>query len=353
MYRPHAAVRDLSGDDVSGQPENGKPPSRRPATSVDVARLAGVSRATVSHVLNGQVERFSAETVERVRGAAAALGYVRSTAGRALVRGRGDFIVLAVPHATVTRVQEVIEALSADIEELGFTVVVHFAGVRAGRKAPDRLHHMIETLRPAGVVNLGGLSEDDMEALRAAGCLVLPRYRSGDPNLFIGRLQAGHLHARGRTEIAYAFTGDRRDDPYGPGRAEAVAAFCAEAGLAPPAHLHVPIEAAAARKALERLVSLRGRPVGIACYNDEVALALVFAAKGLGLEVPGDVAVIGVERTEVGQVVSPRLTTVAGDLPAIVGFFRYDLARAYGGAASRPEPPGLTDGYRIYQGETT
>ncbi len=42
-------------------------PRARPATSVDVARLAGVSRATVSHVLNDQVERFSADTVERVR----------------------------------------------------------------------------------------------------------------------------------------------------------------------------------------------------------------------------------------------------------------------------------------------
>ncbi|XVQ14592.1 LacI family DNA-binding transcriptional regulator [Spirillospora sp. CA-255316] len=341
---------------MSRQPENGKPaapPPRRPATSIDVARLAGVSRATVSHVLNDQIERFSAETVERVRSAAAALGYVRSAAGRALVMGRSDFIVLAVPHATVTRVQEVIEALSADIEELGFTVVVHFEGTGAGRKAPDRLHHMIETLRPAGVVDLGGLSADDTEFLRRVGCLVLPRHRVDDPNRLIGHMQAGHLHARGRTEIAYAFTGDRRDDPYGLGRAEAVAAFCADAGLPPPARLHVPIESEAARAELERLVLSRGRPVGIACYNDEVALALVFAAKALGMDVPGDVAVIGVERTEVGQVVSPRLTTVAGDLPTIVGFFRYALAQAYGGSTPGKEPPSLRDGYRIYQGETT
>jgi DNA-binding LacI/PurR family transcriptional regulator len=308
----------------------------------------------VSHVLNDQIERFSADTVERVRSAAAALGYVRSAAGRALVMGRSDFIVLVVPHATVTRVQEVIEVLSADIEELGFTVVVHFEGAGAERRAPGRLRHMIETLRPAGVVNLGGLCADDLEFLRRAGCLVLPPHPvDDDPNRWIGRLQAEHLHSRGHTEIAYAFPGGRPDNLYGRRRAEAVAAFCADAGLVAPTHVQVPIESEGARKALERLVSLRGRRMGIACYNDEVALAVVFAAKGLGLTVPGDIAVIGVERTDVGQVVSPRLTTVGSDVLAAVGFFRYALAQAYGGSTPQGRPPGMWDGYTIYQGETT
>ncbi|MBE1536877.1 LacI family DNA-binding transcriptional regulator [Actinomadura algeriensis] len=335
----------------------GEPPSTpraRPATSIDVARLAGVSRATVSHVLNGQIERFSEDTVERVRGAAAELGYVRSAAGRALVMGRSDFIIVVVPYATFIRLQDVIEVISADIEELGFTMVVHFDVARGRGTASNRLQHMVETMRPAGVVDLGGLSLADREAITESGCPVLPRRLPSAVNRWIGTLQVRHLHSRGHTEIAYAFLADARDDPYGRGRASAVAAFCEAEGLAPPSRVHVPIEPEGARRVLRELVQARGWPVGIACYNDKVALALVFAAKGLGLAVPADVAVVGVEGADIGQVVSPRLTTVASDVADSVRPFRAALASAYGGrsAADDAAPP-LDDAFFLLLGETT
>ncbi|MEW2355742.1 LacI family DNA-binding transcriptional regulator [Spirillospora sp. NPDC029432] len=328
------------------------PPRSRPATSVDVARLAGVSRATVSHVLNDQVERFSEDTVQRVRRAAAELGYVRSAAGRALALGRSDFIIVAVPSATFMRLQDVIEVISADIEELGFTMVAHFALSR-GKGSSNRLRHMVETMRPAGVVDLGGLSPGDRELIMRAGCPVLPQLVRPDVNRWIGTLQARHLHSRGHGEIAYAFLAGGRDDHYGRGRSSAVTAFCASEGLSAPARVHVPIEAEGARRVLEDLVRSRGRPVGIACYNDKVALALVFAAKSLGLAVPRDVAVVGVEGADIGQVVSPRLTTVMSDVAAAVRHFRAALASVYGGGPSPEETTELEDTFVLLPGETT
>jgi DNA-binding LacI/PurR family transcriptional regulator len=307
----------------------------------------------VSHVLNGQVERFSDDTVERVRSAAVELGYVRSGAGRALVMGRSDFIVLVVPHATITRLQDVVEVLSADIEEFGFTVIVHFNGAHAESETPSRLHHMIEELRPAGVVDLGGLFPRDLDFMGRVGCPVIPQEAPADANQWIGHLQARHLRSRGYMKIAYAFLLEPRDDPFGQGRAGAVAEFCAAEGLAPPTRIHVPLDTEGARRALERLLALRGRPVGIACYNDEVAIALVFAAKGLALAVPGDVAVVGVERTNVGQLVSPRLTTVAADVPAAVRHIRHALAQSYGSANAAPGVPTPEEAYAILIGETT
>ena len=71
--------------------------ARRP-TAADVARLAGVSRATVSYVLNDTPHQvIPAHTRERVRAAAAELGYTPSVAARALITGRSDVVLLLLP----------------------------------------------------------------------------------------------------------------------------------------------------------------------------------------------------------------------------------------------------------------
>ncbi|WP_344261075.1 LacI family DNA-binding transcriptional regulator [Actinomadura napierensis] len=339
---------------AEGRSPAGRPGSR-PATSVDVAKLAGVSRATVSHVLNGQVERFNTDTVERVRRAAAALGYVRSAAGRALALGRSDFIVVVVPNVTFIRLQDVVETLSVDIEKLGFTAVVHFSVPRPGGTGTDRLRHLLETLRPAGVLNLGGLTRADLEFVEQAGCPVLPPETPPfDVNKWLGFLQADHLRSRGYTQIAYAFLADERDDSYARARAASVAEFCAAEGMAPSVDIHVPIEPEGAQRALKTLLEVRRPPFGVACYNDKVALALLFAARRLGLAVPGDVGVIGLEGADVGQVVSPRLTTVRSDVPAAMRPFRYALAQAYGGPASPEDGPVLEkEAFAVLLGETT
>jgi DNA-binding LacI/PurR family transcriptional regulator len=307
----------------------------------------------VSHVLNGQTEKFNADTIERVRSAAAALGYVRSAAGRALALGRSDLIVVVVPYTTFIRLQDVIEVLSADIHDLGFSMVVHFSMSRTKEETPNRLLHLIETLRPAGVVDLGGVSQRELGLIEETGCAVLPRKPHFDVNYWIGILQARHLYSRGYTEIAYAFLSDVRDDPYGRSRSAAVDEFCEAEGLAAPIHVHVPIEPDGAEEALKAVLDRRGRPVGIACFNDEVAVTVVFAAKRLGLSVPGDIAVIGAEGADIGQAVSPRVTTVKGDVPAAVRHIRYLLARTFGGPPSSGGMGPQEAAYSILPGETT
>jgi DNA-binding LacI/PurR family transcriptional regulator len=337
------------------QPGAGPGSGSGPATSADVARLAGVSRATVSLILNDQIARFNPDTVRRVRACASALGYVRSAAGRALVRGHSDFVVLVVPYTTFLKLQEVVETLSADFDELGFSVVVHFSVPAVAGGMPGRLEYLVKALRPAGVVDLGGLTREDLAFLETAGCPVMPRRgpEYSDYNGSIGDLQAEHLHSRGYTRLAYAFLSDVRDDPYGTGREEAVARFCAARGLPPPASIHVAIEAEGAARALGGLVAARGRPVGIACYNDEVALALVFAARRLGLAVPGDVAVVGAESGAIGQAVSPRLTTVVSDVSAVLRHIRQSMAQAYERLAPLDRVPAPGEAHTLLKGETT
>ncbi|ROO86577.1 DNA-binding LacI/PurR family transcriptional regulator [Actinocorallia herbida] len=345
---------------MSRQPTGEDAPSgrARPATSADVARAAGVSRATVSHVLNNQVERFSAETVERVRDAALSLGYVRSAAGRALVMGRSDFVVLVLPYTTFTNVQDVIEVLSSEVEKIGLSPVVHFSVPRAQTATSRRLQHMVETLRPAGVVDLGGLSPHDIAFLDEVGCMLVNGEGQGqqqpDYNTAIGDFQARHLRARGYPTLAYGFLSDARDDPYGQMRADAVAAYCAQERLAPPLYLRVPLEQEGARKVLEEALPRTGVPLAVACYNDLVALALADAAKSLGLDVPRDLAVIGVEYAPFGQVITPRLTTIAADVPVSLSHIIQALDEGFGGfRASEIRVGTAEEAFRIVQGETT
>ncbi|GAB2832111.1 LacI family DNA-binding transcriptional regulator [Actinocorallia aurea] len=338
------------------QPTDGDAPAgrARPATSADVARRAGVSRATVSHVLNNQVERFSAETVERVREAALSLGYVRSAAGRALVMGRSDFVLLVVPYTTFTNVQEVIEVLSDEVEKIGLSPVVHFSVPRSRSETSRRLQHMVETLRPAGVIDLGGLSPRDIEFVAETGCFMVAGEGQPDYNTAIGEFQATHLKARGYGTLAYGFLSDARDDPYGQMRADAVAAFCAREALAPPLYLRVPLEQEGARKVLAEALPRTGVPLGLACYNDLVALALVDAAQSLGLRVPHDVAVIGVENAPFGQVMTPRLSTVAADVPASLGHIISALEERFGGSgAAAFKRSTAEEAFRVLQGQTT
>jgi DNA-binding LacI/PurR family transcriptional regulator len=76
--------------------------ARRPATSNDVARLAGVSQATVSYVLNDTPgKRITAQTRARVLDAAARLGYVPSASAQSLRSGQSNLVLIPIPDIPV------------------------------------------------------------------------------------------------------------------------------------------------------------------------------------------------------------------------------------------------------------
>ena len=333
-----------------------------PTTSIDVARLAGVSRATVSHVINGQVERFSDETVRRVRDAAATLSYVPSAAGRALVTGRSDMMVLVVPDVAWTNMQRVIELITADLDALGFTLLVHFTGAGTPQASRARLLHTVETLRPAALIDFGALSRRDVRDLTRTGCVLIgrdPNKRrplASDPSVvnhtLIGRLQAEHLLARGFTDIVYAGLSDQRADDWGRHRAAGVAQVCAARDLAPPTRIEVPLEPRGATESLRPVIGRRSGRVGIACYSDDVGVAVLYAAGSIGLGLPDELGIIGVGGLALTQLMRPRLTTLQADLRAAIAPIRDAIARAYGSVAPGRGPV-PSDFYTILQGETT
>ncbi|MDX3179660.1 LacI family DNA-binding transcriptional regulator [Streptomyces sp. ME02-7008A-1] len=323
-------------------------------TSSDVARHAGVSRATVSHVLNGQGDRFPEETRRKVLAAAAALEYLPSPAGRALANGRGDTVVFLLPDTTFrSGLQDAVDLVAEATAPLGANVVVRFAG-----RAPATTTSLMR-LRPLAVLDFSVLSTEDRMRLEAAGALVLPRnlasdayqeWRSFDDT--VAELQVGALTVRGPREMYYATLRDDRSVPYGLPRADSFTVACEKRGLGRPGSVAIPLELAGA---VEALGAIKGRaPLAVACYNDYVALAVMAAVRELGLSVPGDIVVVGVDDVEVGQLWSPRLTTVRIDLRQVIGRIVAELREALG--ASAVDEPGFSpdeDWAALVPGETT
>lgn len=287
-------------------------------TSFDVAERAGLSRSTVSQVLSGKSNRFSTQTRDRVRTAAEELGYRPSRAGRALVTGVSDIIVVAVPNVTFGRhLQDAVDRIARATASQGMSVVVRYAG-------DDETVTLLAVLdlRPAIVVDLGVfLSDKSRSAIESGGTRIVPNPDFSiveNPNHLIGRIQARHLLRVPERRLVVAHIADDRPDLFGGDRGQGVIDEAFDAGHQRPLVMAVPFDRAAARSALAEIVAEDSGPLGICCYNDDVAIAVLAACRDLNLSVPDRVAVVGVDRTDIGLLVDPPLTSVAFDLPGML-----------------------------------
>jgi DNA-binding LacI/PurR family transcriptional regulator len=314
--------------------------ARRP-TAADVARRAGVSRATVSYVLNDTPHQvIPAPTRERVRAAAAELGYTPSVAARALITGRSDVVLLLLPDWPIgPSVGALLESLSDAFADHGLTFVIH------PRSQGRAVSEVWKAITPAAVVTFEELDAAESKKLQAAGIelsVALFGGRRGAramdiPEQRTGRLQAEHLVAAGHRALGYAWPDDPRVVTFAQPRLDGVRQACAELGLAQPQVVPVPLTA---EGVAEALTAWRGAaPVtGICAYNDEVALAILAGARRQGLTVPDDLAVIGVDDIPSAAVALPALTTVRADTPALAGYIAGSIVRRIDGkpAAKRP-----------------
>ena len=189
----------LVGSEFVGRPN---------VTSADVAKAAGVSRATVSYVLNGVDARVSEETRERVLAVARELGYVPHAFASALRAGRTSVVVIALPAWPLgPPVAEVISALVGELDRLGYTPLVHFRHW-AG---PDGLTKACDRVRPVGLIApVDDLTPERVESLRANGTRAVVALAGRPPEhipslvfdqRLVGELAIEHLAERGHTHV--------------------------------------------------------------------------------------------------------------------------------------------------------
>lgn len=296
------------------------PRSKRPATSADVARLAGTSRATVSYVLNGkQGARFSEETREAVLRAAQELSYQPNVAGRSLVSGAGPVVVVMSDrpqNETSTRLTGVLANTLARDGLL--TTFLQVSGEL--QETVD----MIVAQRPRAALLAFPAGSELGRRLTDAGVTVAGF--GGDSSLSVGGSQVEHLARHGHTRLAFADVEDSHELGVLPRRREVIAA-CEAAGLPTPPAAEVARNGEGAAEIIARWH--REGVTAVCAYNDEVALAVLYGIREAGLSCPTDIAVIGCDDIPAAAVAYPPLTTVSftvdDDMSWMVGLVMHQL----------------------------
>ncbi|SKC69066.1 LacI family DNA-binding transcriptional regulator [Okibacterium fritillariae] len=289
------------------QTDTGK--ASRRVTAKDIATSLGVSRATVGFVLNNTAgQTISEATRRRVIAEAHRLGYRPHSAARALASGRTNTVLLILPDWPIDfSVRNNIEEASNALDDAGYTLLITTPH-DSGRARP-----LWETVDLDAVMGYLPFTPQAIEAMRAAGVTrIVP-----DPDTLAPpydepgtTMQVEHLADLGHRALAYADTADRRLTTLGQERWAAARLAAETAGCR--------IERAAIdldnESATTAVLSWRAASVtGVLAYNDDVAAALVGAALRAGIDIPGELSVIGHDDAPIARLFEPRLSTIRLD----------------------------------------
>jgi len=283
----------------------------------DVASAAGVSRSTVSLVLNGRHESvgLAATTVARVRAVASELGYRKNELARAMITGRNPFLCLLTPAIADELSARCLAAAVAEAERHGQYLHV----LASGRDEPTcaaSIERCIE-LRPAGVVtwNLPVAAQSrlatELERYEIPLCALQPHYGGQvlGPAL-------DHLFDLGHRRVGLVSI------PTEPALEASFLEAMKAAWQAVPAEHLVRADDGETdlRDALrEVLRSRKTRPTALVCTSDSAALMVLRAARRLDLKVPKELSVVGWGNLALGALSDPPLTTVDPPIADLAG----------------------------------
>ncbi|MHA7179413.1 LacI family DNA-binding transcriptional regulator [Arthrobacter sp. MDB2-24] len=293
----------------------------RRVTAADVAREAGVSRATVGFVLNGtKGQTISAATTKKVREAASKLGYTPHRQAQALRSGRSKIVLMVLPDWPLEHQMRVhLEQVAQVLDDAGLTLVTHTHRSH-GQQSGQPIWAAID---PLAVVGLEPFSARDVASMRQLNITniipapdqtdlsALGQEQVFDPSV-AHVLQVAHLLERGHQHVAFATPTDTRLHNLAQERLNYVRTACERAGIPQPFVLS---PENTNEECADYPVSnaLEERVTAVIAYNDDVAADVIRSVIAQSLSVPGDVAVIGHDDSPLAARFIPSITSVRVD----------------------------------------
>ncbi len=288
------------------------------STMVDVARLAGVSTATVSRVLNDP-DRVKTETRETVLRAIASCGYQYNALARGFVTKRSNTIGVIVPSITNAIFAESIAGVQEVAARHGYQVILGNTDYE-----PEKERLLIRTFREMQVEGLVITTTDPAnESLRTLSrekvpfLLLYSTIRRGPiscigvDNILGGEMAVSHLIGLGHRRIGmlagtFAVSDKSRHRWLGYRGALKKSGILYDPRLV----VQMPYRLKSGSAGVERLMALAAPPTAVFCSNDYMAMGAIQGAREAGLDLPADLSLIGFDDSPFSPFLTPRLSTI-------------------------------------------
>jgi DNA-binding LacI/PurR family transcriptional regulator len=295
-------------------------PSR--PTIRDVARLAGVSHQTVSRVINGSSD-VTPDTRDRVKVAILELGYRPSAIARSMARGKTHTLACIAPNLTDFTFASIIEGAEIEARSHGYFLLSSSAADVAS--FADLIEELVGRGRVDGLLIINPYADARYEYVPANFPFVFVGAHAREEAICSVSLDdektayeaTRHLVSLGHTKIALV-TGPMEED-CSKDRTSGYTRALQEAGLELDEGMIIEGDwsATSGQDALFALTEENRLPSAVFAQNDRMALGVMHAARDMGLRVPEQLAVIGVDDMPLASYFDPPLTTMKQDMPRI------------------------------------
>ena len=292
--------------------------SRAPRIT-DVARLAGVSTATVSRALS-KPETVAESTRLTVLAAAEQTGYRVNLSARNLRRQRTGAIVVLMPNLGNPFFSEILAGIETALSNADFNMLV--VDTRQAHTKPQLVWEYLHATRADGIIALDGSLPDEVLSAANSGagappvifaCEWTPKGRFPSVRVNNARgaeLAISHLAGLGHRKIGM-IAGPRHNVLTGARTGGAMARLAALGLQFDPSHLFPgDFSLDAGAQAALAWLKLTDRPSGVFCQSDQMAFGFVSELVRHGVSVPDDVSVVGFDDIDIADRFIPALTTL-------------------------------------------
>jgi len=287
----------------------------------DVAKIAGVSIATVSRCVNNP-ERVREITRIRVQEAIQKTGYSPNTLAQSFRRGKTHVIMVVLPSVGDPFFTNVMRGIRTVASGKGYSLLIN--ETQFNTMTADEIGAMVVSRQADGIVLLASLSPFGTEVLSSKshralpiviGCETISSDLTGFPSVHIDNVAAAqeatnYLLSLGHRRIAFIYGQEQslltKDREYGYRGSMNKAGIPIEEGWVVEGKLNIE----GAIKATRSLLNHHHRPTAIFCANDEMAMGCIHEIKSAGLSIPKDISIVGFDDIRYAEILDPPLTTI-------------------------------------------
>ncbi|TVX89739.1 LacI family DNA-binding transcriptional regulator [Paenibacillus agilis] len=292
------------------------------ATIKDIARVAGVSTATVSRVINN-LGGYNEETEKKVMAVAKALGYRKNENARSLVQKSTNTIGVIMPDVTTAFYGDIIKGIEDTSYEHGYSVILTHAGSH-GSRIHESMNLMGERRVDGLIIVSVELHETAIEALTSLGIpfilLSTKTNREDTPYIKVDDYSAAYTAVKyliDNNHRSIGMAGANPDDSIaGSPRINGYTQALLDHGIKVDLNLIKPggFSFESGKTAMQAFIEDEASITAVFCASDEVALGIMSTCFENEISVPNDISVVGYDNSKVSHMSIPPLTTVAQPL---------------------------------------